>query len=506
MSESIPYFSTRDATGDHPCSFDALLLTGTAPDGGLYLPAQFPRLDAAPPPVVAQEADKATDKTAGRATDKATDKTAGRATDKATAKAYEDTVLSVLAPYAAGSALESELPALLHAAYTNFHHPDIAPLRQLESNLWLLELFHGPTFSFKDLAMQCLGQLIPALLAKQGKEITILVATSGDTGSAALAAFADKPLVRCIVLYPEGRVSEVQRKQMTTRTARNVQAVAVRGTFDDCQALVKQAFAQEPWRKHYGLTAVNSINWVRLVIQAAYYVAAAYKLKNQTGANKVSFVVPSGNFGNAYAGWVAKQMGAPIATIGIATNNNDILARFLATGTMTSHSVQPTIAPSMDIQVPSNFERLLFGLFNRDAVRTAEVLTEFANTGTLAVEAGLLAEVQSDFWGTAVSEEDIRQEIAHSLRRCEVLLDPHSAIGVFAARHSLANQQAGSETTPVVSLGCAHPAKFPDTVEEAAGMAPETPSALADVLAAREHLQTIDNDLSALAAFLEQGV
>ena len=475
MSDPIRYYSTRDGARAHPCSFDALLLRGTAPDGGLYVPERWPQLDAA-------LADRH--------------------------QAYEETVLSVLAPYATGSVLEADLPALLHQAYASFRHPDIAPVRQLESNLWFLELFHGPTFSFKDLAMQCLGQLIPSLLAKHKKEITILVATSGDTGSAALAAFANKPLVRCIVLYPQGRVSEVQRKQMTTLGADNAQAVAVDGTFDDCQALVKQAFAREAWRSRYGLTAVNSINWVRIVIQSAYYVAAARALSGKTGAEKISFVVPSGNFGNAYAGWSAKQMGAPIGTIGIATNSNDILARFLTTGAMTARSVQPTIAPSMDIQVPSNFERLLFTLFDRDADHTAEVLRTFATTGNLTVEDKLLTEVQRDFWGMAVSEDAIRQEIALRAQSGQGLIDPHSAIGLFAARQRLAEAadraRDGGEDC-VVSLGCAHPAKFPDTVAQAAGTTPETPPALAEIRAASEQIHELENDISALGAFLEQG-
>ncbi|MGR4000972.1 MAG: threonine synthase [Alphaproteobacteria bacterium] len=462
-TENTP-LSYRSTRGRAPAvTFDALLLAGLAPDGGLYVPSRWPRLDL----------------------------------EALNGLPFADIVAEVMRPFAAQSLLGDQLNPLARRAYSHFSHPAVIPLTQLRDDQWLLELFHGPTFAFKDLAMQYLGYLIPALL--EDRTITILVATSGDTGSAAIAAFANKPGLRIVVLHPEGRVSDVQRRQMTSSSADNVHNFAVNGDFDDCQALVKAAFADKELSEEHALVAVNSINWVRIVAQAAYYIAACLRLgahdQASKGGRKVSFVVPSGNFGNAYAAYVAHRLGAPIASVGVATNRNDILARFLASGSMERRPVAPTIAPSMDIQVASNFERLLFELLGANAEQLETTLAEFADNGQFTVRAEVLARAREFFWGEAVAEAEIEAEIRYWYEAGGPLLDPHSAIGVAALRRYAASSYTNGKVSGdaggdaggdiggevMVALGCAHAAKFPATVARAVGTPPPLPPALAEL-------------------------
>ena len=466
------YASTR---GDAPAvSFDDLLLSGAAPDGGLYVPETWPRFSE--------------------------DELARLAR-----LPFPAQVAAVVGLFAGGSRLAPRLDALAEAAYAGFRHPAIAPLVQIGPEDWFLELFHGPTLAFKDFAMQMLAAMVPALLAEEGRGgqgggVTLLAATSGDTGSAALAAFARAEGVRIAVLHPEGRVSEVQRRQMTTVLAPGALNIAVSGDFDDCQALVKAAYADAGLSRRLRLAAVNSINWARIAVQTAYYVSAALALGGRA-ERPVSFAVPSGNFGNAYAAWAAKRIGAPVGRILVATNRNDILARFLEDGGMERRSVHPTIAPSMDIQVASNFERLLYELLGRDGAAVKALLQDFARSGRFAVPGEVLARAREDFSGAAVSEEEIRAEIRRLHEAGGPLADPHSAVGLAALACARA---AGELPGPVVALGCAHPAKFAPAVEAASGATPPVPPQLQGVMEGEERFTRCPPDYDAFKRLLEE--
>ncbi|MGH6921084.1 MAG: threonine synthase, partial [Geminicoccaceae bacterium] len=339
----VRYISSRG--GVPPCDFEQALLDGLAGDGGLYLPQSLPRLDR----------DRL---------------------DALRGASYQEVAATVLGPFVEGALDETQLRNLIDKAYAGFDHVAVAPLRQLDANDWLLELFHGPTLAFKDIALQLLGHLFEHFLAKRGRSVTIVCATSGDTGAAAIEACAGRARMTVVILHPHGRISEVQRRQMTTVAAANVHNIAIEGTFDDCQALLKAMFDDQAFRTRLGLAAVNSINWARVVAQAVYYVTCGLAL----GApwRKIAFAVPTGNFGDVYAGYVAAQIGLPIAQLIVATNRNDILARFFATGRYAAGDVHPTISPSMDIQVASNFERLLFDLCDRDGETVRRLMARFA--------------------------------------------------------------------------------------------------------------------------------
>ncbi|MDE1931370.1 MAG: threonine synthase, partial [Alphaproteobacteria bacterium] len=384
-------------------------------------------------------------------------------------------------------------------AYRPFTHPAVAPLRQLDAGLWLLELFHGPTLAFKDYALQLVGPLFDRVLRKRRRRVTIIGATSGDTGSAAIEACRDREAIDLFMLYPAGRISDVQRRQMTTVPARNVHAVAVEGTFDDCQDLVKAMFADAAFRGELGLSAVNSINWARIMAQIVYYVAAAVALG--APAHDVAFAVPTGNFGNVYAAHVARRLGLPIAQLAIATNRNDILTRFFTDGTMSLGTVEPTISPSMDIQVSSNFERFFFELSGNSGTKTAAAFMHFRASGTLPTTKRQWQAARALFQAERVDDDSTRATMGELYRATGVLIDPHTAVALTAAR-----RVKREPATPMVVVGTAHPAKFPDAVMAACGVRPMMPARLANLMALPERRVSLPNDLAAVQHFVRAHV
>ncbi len=461
----MQYVSTRDARRPpERLGFEAVLLAGLARDGGLYVPESWPKLDAAALRVLR-------------------------------GRPYAEIAAAVMTPFL-GSAIEpAHFRRLVESAYEKFGHVAVAPLKQLGSDLWLLELFHGPTLAFKDYALQLVGPLFDHVLSRRGERVTIVGATSGDTGSAAIEALRDRASVDVFILYPEGRVSEVQRRQMTAVPSANVHALAIEGTFDDCQDLVKAMFADGQFRSAHNLSAVNSINWARVMAQTAYYVAAALALGAPERA--VSFAVPTGNFGNVYAAHVARKMGLPIAELVIGTNQNDILTRFLNDGAMTIAGVEPSLSPSMDIQVSSNFERLYHELKGGDGAAVAAAFKSFRATGTLPVSDAEWRRARELFSAARFDDADTLKEIDATHRATGELLDPHSAIAVAAARRARRDK-----TAPIVALATAHPAKFPDAVERATGIRPPLPPRMADLYDRPERIHALPNDLGAVEDFI----
>ncbi len=446
------YISTRGTAPE--LGFADVLLSGLASDGGLYVPTEWPALPA-------------------------------------TSDDYSSTATSIMATYIGDDIPAEVLEAIVRDAYATFRHPEVAPLVQIEDDLWIQELFHGPTLAFKDLALQVVGRLFDHVLAERSDRVTIVGATSGDTGSAAIDAVKSCDNVDIVILYPHGRTSDVQRRQMTTVDSPNVHAVAVDGTFDDCQDLVKAMFADEQLRRDCNLSAVNSINWARVMAQIVYYVTAS-----QAFAEPATFCVPTGNFGNVLAGWIAKSTGASIDHLLIASNANDILARFVNDRDMSATEVVPTLSPSMDIQVSSNFERLLFEMNNRNGARTAEQLQHFRSSGTLEVEeANFRTWISSTFSAERVDDDETLAEIGRVYRDSGMLIDPHTATGTAAARRSRSNGAT-------VCLSTAHPAKFPDAVEKATGIRPELPPELGDLMQRTERISDLPADLAAVSDFV----
>ncbi len=461
----MPYSSTRDARRPPEfLLFDEVLLAGLAPDGGLYVPEAWPQL-------------RPEDLRALRG------------------QSYAEIAARVMAPFLDGTIAPLDWQKMVADAYRSFDDPAVAPLKDLGDGLYLLELFHGPTLAFKDFALQLVGRLFDHVLAKRRACVTIVGATSGDTGSAAIAACRDREAIDIFMLYPKGRIAEMQRRQMTTVTADNVHAIAIDGTFDDCQDLVKAMFADAKFRRELALSAVNSINWARIMAQIVYYVASAVTL----GApeRSVAFSVPTGNFGNVYAAHVARRMGLPIAELVIGTNRNDILARFINDGVMTIGAVEPSLSPSMDIQVASNFERLYFELTGGDAARVAEAMTSFRRSGTLPASRAEWQQAARLFAAHRVDDQGILAEIAATYRATGVILDPHGAVAVAAARAKRTDR-----SVPMVALATAHPAKFPDAVERAIGRKPELPARLAQVSTIPERAPSLPNDLAAVEDFV----
>ncbi len=460
----MKYISTR---GSAPVlDFDEVLLTGLASDGGLYLPESWPRFMAG-------------------------DIRALRGLS------YAETAFRVMAPFAGRAIGEAELQNLIAQAYGSFGHKAVAPLKQVDHRLWLMELFHGPTLAFKDVALQLVGRLFDHVLRRRGERVTVIGATSGDTGSAAIEACRDSDAVDIFMLHPHGRISEVQRRQMTTVLSANVHNIAIAGTFDDCQDLVKAMFADQGLRQQLRLSAVNSINWARVMAQIVYYVTAAVAL----GApdRRLAFAVPTGNFGNVYAAYAAWQMGLPIDRLVIGTNRNDILHRFFASGKMSVGTVEPSLSPSMDIQVSSNFERLLFDLYDRDGARVARTQAGFRAEGSFALDASALARAKALFESTRVSDEETLATIARIRAETGEIIDPHTAVALEAAARSTL-----APATPLVALATAHPAKFPDAVEAAIGLRPALPPRLADLGSRPERVTVLPNDLAAVSAYLRQ--
>lgn len=455
------YISTR---GTAPVlTFGEAMMTGLARDGGLYVPETVPVMTA----------------------------------DEIAALAglpYEEIAFRVMRPYLGGFFADDEFRGLIAAAYKGFGHAARAPLVQLGPNHFLLELFHGPTLAFKDFAMQLIGQMMQAALAKTGERITIVGATSGDTGSAAIEAFKGLANVDVFILFPHGRVSEVQRRQMTTPTEANVHALAMDGDFDDCQARVKDMFNDFAFRDGVRLAGVNSINWARVLAQVVYYFSSAVSL----GAphRPVSFTVPTGNFGDIFAGYIARRMGLPIERLVIATNQNDILDRALKSGAYQTNGVKPSISPSMDIQVSSNFERALFDAYGRDGAAIAALMAEM-KAGGFTISQGALQMLRDTFASGRCSEDETRTTIAATLAATGELLCPHSAVGVKVAEEHLG-------PAPMITLATAHPAKFPDAVEAASGIRPGLPPRMADLFAREERVTRVPNDLAALQSLVRE--
>jgi len=456
------YVSTRGEAA--PLDFVAVMLAGLARDGGLYVPEAWPAFQA-----------KSVASFAGRP--------------------YAEVAVEVLRPFLGDGIAQADLARMAQEAYGMFRHPAVAPLVQLGPSLFVLELFHGPTLAFKDLAMQLVARLMDHALKLRGERTTIVVATSGDTGGAAVEAFRGREQADLVVLFPQGRISDVQRRMMTTVAEDNVHAVAIEGTFDDCQALLKGMFNHHAFRDRVRLSGVNSINWARVVAQAVYYFTAAVAL----GAphRKVAFTVPTGNFGDVYAGYVATRMGLPVDRLAVATNVNDILARTFATGAYALRDVIATAAPSMDIQVSSNFERLLFEACGRDGKRVAASMGSLAQSGRFVVDGHALAEIRSLFSADRADEQERAATMRAWMREAGYCVDPHTAIGL-----AVAEKEVRDPSVPMVVLATAHPAKFPDAVKQACGFEPKLPDWLADVPARKERVTVLPPDQAAVESFV----
>ena len=464
----VRYISTRGAAP--VLGFEETLLAGLARDGGLYVPECWPVFSA----------------------------------DELRALAglpYPELATRVMLPFLGGAIDEGEFRALVGDACAAFDHGAVTPLVQLDSGLWLMELFHGPTLAFKDVALQLLGRLFDHVLARSNRRITIVGATSGDTGSAAIEACRDRSHLDIFMLHPKGRTSAIQRRQMTSVFAPNVFNIAVEGTFDDCQDLVKAMFNDESFREELRLSAVNSINWARIMAQIVYYVGAAVALGAPGRAVAVS--VPTGNFGNIYAAYGARAMGVPIERLVVGSNANDILTRFFTTGTMAATAVTPTLSPSMDIQISSNFERLLFDLHQRDGGRLVEAMGRFRSAGSFSVAPSELATARALFAAYRADDEDTRATIARVWRESGEVIDPHTAVGVHAARAARADGAVPS-AVPLVALACAHPAKFPEAVAGATGVRPALPARLGDLEQRPERVTVLPADLGAVQAFVRR--
>ena len=456
------YVSTR---GEAPSlDFVDVMLAGLARDGGLYVPERWPVLD--------------------------------RATIESFAgKPYAEVAVEVIRPFVGGGMTEADLARMTREAYGDFHHPAVAPLTELNPNLFVLELFHGPTLAFKDLAMQLVARLMDHVLHQRAERTTIVVATSGDTGGAAIEAFRGRAQTDVVVLFPQGRISDVQRRMMTTAPETNVHALAIEGTFDDCQALVKAMFNHHAFRDRVRLSGVNSINWARVVAQAVYYFTSAVALGGPH--RKIAFTVPTGNFGDVYAGYVAFRMGLPIDRLVVATNVNDILVRTFATGAYEVRDVIATTSPSMDIQVSSNFERLLFDAYGRDAPAVRALMGSLAQSGRFMVSAQALKELRSLFTADRADEQECAAEIRAWMREADYCVDPHTAVAL-----AVAEKETRDPSVPMVVLSTAHPAKFPDAVKAACGFVPALPDRLADLAKRKERITVLPADQAAVERYV----
>lgn len=449
----MKYVSTRGAAPI--LGFADVVLAGLANDGGLYVPETWPTLG----PV--------------------------------TSGSYAELAASVFVPYVGTDIDNATMLRLCNTAHSTFRHPDVVPIVPLETGHHLMELFHGPTLAFKDVALQLLGQLFDHILTQRNEKVTIVGATSGDTGTAAIDGVKNCANINIIILYPHGRVSDVQRKQMTTVDSPNVRTVAIDGTFDDCQDLVKAMFNDAPFREKHNLSAVNSINWARVMAQVVYYFEATRKV-----GGPIDVTVPTGNFGNVLSGWIAKQMGAPIRHLIVASNENDILTRFFDSQSMTITGVHPTLSPSMDIQVSSNFERLLFEMNDRDGDVTAAQLTRFRDKGLLVEPDQFEKWIAPTFRASRATDHDTLATIRSVYEDFDMLIDPHTAVGVKVAR------EFAEEGIPMLTMATAHPAKFPDAVERATGVRPGLPEHLSNLFDLPEFTTQLPNDLATVEAFV----
>jgi threonine synthase len=440
------------------------MLTGLARDGGLYVPETWPLLS---PETIASFF----------------------------GKPYWEVAVDVIRPFAGGEISDADLGRMANEAYATFRHPAVVPLKQMAPHLFMLELFHGPTLAFKDVAMQLISRLMDHVLAKRGERTTIVVATSGDTGGAAVEAFANLGNVDLIVLFPHGRISEVQRRMMTTTGAANVHALAIEGTFDDCQAIVKGMFNNHRFRDRVALSGVNSINWARIVAQVVYYFTSAVAVG--APARAVDFIVPTGNFGDIFAGYVAKRMGLPVRTLRIAANVNDILARTLKTGIYEVREVHATASPSMDIQISSNFERLLFEASKRDAGSVRRLMEQLKQSGRFVLPDAMLAAIREEFDAGRADETETAAAIRAAWREAGELVDPHTAVAL-----AVADRDTTDTTVPNIVLSTAHPAKFPDAVDAACGQRPLLPAWLDGLMTKSEHMKVMKNDQSEVERFV----
>jgi threonine synthase len=440
------------------------MLTGLARDGGLYVPVTWPQLSV--------------------------ETIAGFF-----GRPYWEVAVDVIRPFVGGEISDADLGRMANEAYATFRHPAVVPLRQMSPHQFVLELFHGPTLAFKDVAMQLISRLMDHVLAKRGQRTTIVVATSGDTGGAAVDAFAGLENVDLIVLFPHKRISEVQQRMMTTTGAANVHALAIEGNFDDCQALVKGMFNNHRFRDATSLSGVNSINWARIVAQVVYYFTSA--VAAGAPARAVDFIVPTGNFGDIFAGYVAKRMGLPVRTLRIAANVNDILARTLKTGIYEVREVHATASPSMDIQISSNFERLLFEASRRDASGVRRLMEQLKQSGRFVLPDATLAAIREEFDAGRADETETAAAIRAAWREAGELVDPHTAVAL-----AVADRDTTDTTVPNIVLSTAHPAKFPDAVETACGQRPQLPAWLDGLMTKSEHMKVMKNDQSELERFV----
>ncbi|NQZ29821.1 MAG: threonine synthase [Oceanospirillaceae bacterium] len=457
----MKYISTR---GDAPVlNFEEVLLAGLAADGGLYVPQTLPKYSK--------------------------EEIASWA-----GLSYSELAFKIIAPFIAGCVSDDELRVMIDETYAGFDHAAVAPLKELGTNEWVLELFHGPTLAFKDFALQLLGRLMDFILQRRGEKIVILGATSGDTGSAAIEGCRHSDCIDIFVMHPHEKVSEVQRRQMTSIIADNVHNIAITGNFDDCQEMVKDSFADQGFLEGRNLGAVNSINWGRIMSQIVYYFSASIALGGPH--REVSFSVPTGNFGDIFAGYIAKQMGLPIKQLIVATNSNDILHRVISNNDMSKSALKHSLSPSMDIMVSSNFERLLFDLYDRDGQAISELLGRFKSQ-SVSLPAEQVEKLQSIFYSVSVSDEQTCETIESVYRETGYLLDPHTAIGVKAARDK--NVDAA---VPMITLATAHPVKFPDAIVKAGLRPPVLPDHLSDLFEREEAFEVLDNDLKKVHEFM----
>jgi len=456
------YVSTRGEAP--PLGFCDVMLTGLARDGGLYVPETWPQLSS-------------------------------ETIASFFGKSYWEVAVEVIRPFTDGEISDADLGRMANEAYATFRHPAVVPLKQMAPHLFMLELFHGPTLAFKDVAMQLISRLMDHVLDKRGERTTIVVATSGDTGGAAVEAFANLENVDLVVLFPHGRISEVQRRMMTTTGAANVHALAIEGNFDDCQAIVKAMFNHHRFRDRVALSGVNSINWARIVAQVVYYFTSAVALG--APARPVTFTVPTGNFGDIFAGYVAKRMGLPVRWLRIATNVNDILARTLKTGIYEVREVHATDSPSMDIQVSSNFERLLFEAGGRDAAAVRRLMEQLKQSGRFVLPDAMLATIREAFDAGRADETETAAEIRAAWREAGELVDPHTAVAL-----SVAERDSSDTGVPNIVLSTAHPAKFPDAVEAACGVRPQLPTWLDGLMTKVEQVKIMNNDQAEVERFV----
>ncbi len=454
----MKYVSTRGAAP--AADFQEVLLAGLAPDGGLYLPDVWPDLDSLP----------------------------AEPTKYAAAAAY------VMAPFTDGNPAQAELFYLADDAYARFSHPEAAPLTEIGPDLFLLELFHGPTLAFKDFAMQVLSRLMERALKRTGRKATILGATSGDTGAAAVEAFRGREDIELFILFPHGRISDVQRKQMTAAPEENIHSIAIGGTFDDAQAIVKELFGDHEFRLRHSLSAINSINWARIIAQTVYYYTACAKVGP---ASRPSFSVPTGNFGDIFAGFAADKMGLPLGRLVIATNENDILARALETGRYEPRTVTPTDSPSMDIQISSNFERLLFEATGRDASFIVSAMRNLREKGWFEIPPAALRSMKERFSAYRVTRQEAAAAMKRLFQQTGMIIDPHTAVGLVAAQRE--QERRGG---PMIVLGTAHPAKFPEAVQRAIGRLPAVPAVLEKCLRMPERFAQLPYSASEVRRYI----